>query len=187
MALIKCPEGGKEISDKADHCVNCGCPLQKRPNVDKNQMLYKGNLYDMTDAIIFFKTFDFKTWEMEHSNYSKLYKIVSKCLNLNGGGEVNELIRYIEQYKQVPNFDFIPSGDINKYLTPEHPEYEKIKFGSSFNYLKPLNSSKPRCPKCGSTSIGVTNRGYSILFGLLGSGTPMNVCMSCGHRWKPKK
>ena len=185
--LIKCPECGKEISDKSDHCVNCGCPLQKRPNIDKNQMLYKGNLYDMTDAIIFFKTFDFKTWEMEHSNYSKLYKIVSKCLNLNGGGEVNELIRYIEQYKQVPNFDFIPSGDINKYLTPEHPEYEKIKFGSSFNYLKPLNSSKPRCPKCGSTSIGVTNRGYSILFGLLGSGAPMNVCMSCGHRWKPKK
>ena len=24
MALIKCPECGKEISDKAEICVNCG-------------------------------------------------------------------------------------------------------------------------------------------------------------------
>ncbi len=28
MALIKCPECGKEISDKAAACIHCGCPLQ---------------------------------------------------------------------------------------------------------------------------------------------------------------
>lgn len=27
MALIKCPECGKEISDKATACPNCGCPV----------------------------------------------------------------------------------------------------------------------------------------------------------------
>lgn len=27
MALIKCPECGKEISDKASACINCGFPL----------------------------------------------------------------------------------------------------------------------------------------------------------------
>lgn len=27
MALIKCPECGKEISDKAGKCPNCGFPL----------------------------------------------------------------------------------------------------------------------------------------------------------------
>ena len=27
MALIKCPECGKEVSDKAQNCINCGCPL----------------------------------------------------------------------------------------------------------------------------------------------------------------
>ena len=26
MALIKCPECGKEISDKAEFCPHCGCP-----------------------------------------------------------------------------------------------------------------------------------------------------------------
>lgn len=29
MALIKCPECGKEISDKARACVNCGCPISE--------------------------------------------------------------------------------------------------------------------------------------------------------------
>ena len=26
MALIKCPECGKEFSDKAPACIHCGCP-----------------------------------------------------------------------------------------------------------------------------------------------------------------
>lgn len=30
MALIKCPECGKEISDKADSCPECGCPIQAK-------------------------------------------------------------------------------------------------------------------------------------------------------------
>ena len=29
MALIKCPECGKEVSDKAQSCPNCGCPLSE--------------------------------------------------------------------------------------------------------------------------------------------------------------
>ena len=31
MALIKCPECGKEISDKASACIHCGFPLN---NID---------------------------------------------------------------------------------------------------------------------------------------------------------
>lgn len=30
MALIKCPECGKEISDKAATCPNCGCPISEK-------------------------------------------------------------------------------------------------------------------------------------------------------------
>jgi uncharacterized membrane protein YvbJ len=29
MALIKCPECGKEISDQAIKCPKCGCPINE--------------------------------------------------------------------------------------------------------------------------------------------------------------
>jgi hypothetical protein len=39
MALIKCPECGKEISDKASACPNCGCPIASRPTSIKVRCL----------------------------------------------------------------------------------------------------------------------------------------------------
>lgn len=45
-------------------------------------------------------------------------------------------------------------------------------------------ANRPRCPKCGSTSIATTTRGYSFWTGFVGSGKPMNVCQNCGHKWK---
>ena len=29
MALIQCPECGKEVSDKAKVCIHCGCPIEE--------------------------------------------------------------------------------------------------------------------------------------------------------------
>ena len=42
-----------------------------------------------------------------------------------------------------------------------------------------------KCPKCGSTAVQTVNRGYSLMTGFLGSGSPRNVCQKCGHKWKP--
>ena len=44
-----------------------------------------------------------------------------------------------------------------------------------------------KCPKCGSASIATVNRGYSIVWGFIGSGKPMNVCQKCGYKFAPKK
>ena len=147
-------------------------------------MIYKGKPYDMTPAIEYLQKFNFKTWEMNTSEYADLYEIISECINVDGG-EVNELISYLEHYKHVPEFNFIPSGDEDKYLTPENPNYEAWKAEPVINFLEPLTPPKPHCPRCGSTSIGTTTRGYSFWTGFLGSGTPMNVCQNCGHRWEP--
>lgn len=48
-------------------------------------------------------------------------------------------------------------------------------------------SNQVKCPRCGSTQIGVTNRGYSLLSGFIGSGSARNVCQNCGYKWKPGK
>lgn len=37
MALINCPECGKEISDKAEACIHCGCPIKlKTESIEKS-------------------------------------------------------------------------------------------------------------------------------------------------------
>ena len=37
MALVKCKECGKEVSDKAESCPNCGCPISKKKIKDNIQ------------------------------------------------------------------------------------------------------------------------------------------------------
>ena len=41
MALIKCPECGKEISDRASACIHCGAPL----NVTTGRLMIKAQKY----------------------------------------------------------------------------------------------------------------------------------------------
>lgn len=40
MSLIKCSECGKDISDKAEQCPNCGVPLRKIKVPVKNSILH---------------------------------------------------------------------------------------------------------------------------------------------------
>lgn len=58
------------------------------------------------------------------------------------------------------------------------------QFRSQSNIAKE-SCDKVECPKCGCTDIGVTNRGYSLVWGFVGSGNSMNVCKKCGYKWKP--
>ena len=40
MALVKCKECGKEISDKAKTCPNCGCPIEDEFAKKRNHERY---------------------------------------------------------------------------------------------------------------------------------------------------
>lgn len=42
-----------------------------------------------------------------------------------------------------------------------------------------------RCPRCGSTDVTAGQRGYSMFWGFIGSGSTVNRCGKCGHKWKP--
>ena len=43
MALIKCPECGKEISDKAKACPECGYELKQNVEATKQESFFKKN------------------------------------------------------------------------------------------------------------------------------------------------
>lgn len=49
----------------------------------------------------------------------------------------------------------------------------------------PQPSNTVHCPRCGSTNITAGQRGYSLLTGFVGSGSTVNRCANCGHKWKP--
>ena len=55
------------------------------------------------------------------------------------------------------------------------------------NYGRRSDDRKPRCPKCSSTSISTGSRGYSMVWGFVGSGKTVNRCANCGHKWEPRK
>lgn len=44
MSLISCPECGKEISDKAEHCPMCGCPASEWKDVRSDINLVVGEV-----------------------------------------------------------------------------------------------------------------------------------------------
>lgn len=46
MALINCPECGREISDKANACIHCGCPIKQ---LEKNEFITTCNEETVND------------------------------------------------------------------------------------------------------------------------------------------
>ena len=57
MALIKCPECGKEISSEAPFCPNCGLPIKKEPEPKQKKresmtIAYRGNPGSIVGIII---------------------------------------------------------------------------------------------------------------------------------------
>lgn len=143
MALIKCPECRKEISDQSDICVNCGYPINNR-----NMCIVNGVKYNLS-------------FLLDDSEYmEKLIKFV-QITDCYFGDSSDEITKIIE------------SNSI--------PSYLNIKTNKEFKE----EQSKVHCPKCNCTDIGVANRGYSLVWGFIGSGKTMNVCKKCGYKWKP--
>jgi len=98
-------------------------------------------------------------------SYSMLFKVkdliqISKSDIIH----VKPVVEEIMQSKQIPEFLNFPVI-----------QDKSIK-----------NSAKVYCPKCNCTDIGVVNRGYSIVWGFIGSGKSMNVCKKCGYKWRPQ-
>lgn len=80
MALIKCNECGKEISDKADKCPNCGCPVKKQP-------------YTVTinDTVVDIDSI----WE-NHRNKNKFIKYIQNTYKMKYNDCLDIYNRYIE-------------------------------------------------------------------------------------------
>ena len=179
MALIKCPECGGQVSDKAPACIHCGYPLQEI--VSKSTCIINYAEQDVTDI---------KKYILSLSPEDQQY--FAQFLQLQyGSSKMRPPIssaQYAEFHEKMGEWD-------NTYkLTNEFAakmildcmahNFEKFTF-EQVRYVQPKsNSNVVRCPRCGSTSVTTEEQGYG-LFGWIGASQKKNLCQKCGHKWWP--
>ena len=105
MALIKCPECGKEISDKANACPNCGCPLGKTDSevitqtkhTKKSKWIFV--IIGLIIVVVAITRFSiYKASTQKEENYQNALDLLNK-------GKYDEALNIysdIPQYKDVP-------------------------------------------------------------------------------------
>lgn len=162
MALIKCPECGKEISDRSSQCIHCGYPLS---DINRNTNEVVSSNFVKINGVELPKSF-FVTPTIRDLN--KAVKLAKECkISVNTAKDIVERWKNVDD---IPNVATFPTREEEEKAKQEAAERER-------NIVK--------CPKCGSTAVQTVNRGYSLMTGFLGSGSPRNVCQKCGYKWKP--
>ena len=209
MALIKCPECGKEISDKAPACIHCGYPLREpkpesAPASPVQQVEHKP-ISTMKQVVIASKA---------NPGTNKL-DVIRVVREINGMGlaDAKNLVEQDAPYvvvkdnltqSQAENIvkKFEDIGETAEILSSgvqimEHPDITQTADNNTANDNISNNTTpysiantvkdrdKIRCPRCGSTQYSAGARGYSLLWGFIGSGKTVLTCLKCGHRWKP--
>lgn len=154
MALINCPECGKEISDKCERCIHCGYPLINTI-CDIN-----GIVYDFKDEL------PIALLEKEEDYVTAIGNIRRKTsLTLLDGCDLVEIIR---QNKSIP-----PS------FTPKYPLEDREKLYGE----KKTNAIKcPYCNSTNTKRISTVSKAGSVaLWGVFGLGkaTKQWHCNSC--------
>lgn len=170
MALIKCPDCGREVSDKAQACIHCGCPLTKTcPRPEK----------------IFYGVRCIKdTWVM-----GKAKTLISKAWVTNkfatGINDISILASGITKERAELLLDYLVShnGEGEIFLD-EKSDHENEQLTRYIDVNLNPNASL-MCPRCGSKEINIGERGYSLISGFLESNQTVNRCGKCGYSWKP--
>ena len=100
MALIKCPECGKEVSDKSKVCIHCGYPFTN------TECVIDGKSYDLSNAMNLILSGDF----------IKGIKEIRLKTSL-GLQEARDLADIIRSSKEIPRtFTFTPQPDTDEIL-----------------------------------------------------------------------
>lgn len=176
--LIKCPECGKEVSDKAPACIHCGFPLN---DIHKeNTCLVDGAEYDMTEL----KNYYAKLTDYEKGEFYRRIKSMYKGNLETFPKEATKVLRNINEHFNWWNDSHNHgNGYLADKLALDCIDHDFQYF--EFNTADIPDPNIVRCPKCGSTSVTTEESGYSLLTGFWGSSKKHNLCQKCGYRWKP--
>lgn len=143
MALIKCPECGREISDKAEKCIHCGYPIQEIINDKKNE--YAKSLLAKYDE----------------SQSREMIKDFSNAFNV----DLKNAKEYLDNIKNesFPKCPFCgkPVKNehgycylCNKYIDKKETTTQK-QFNGVYRYSLFGKKEEVYCPRCGSDDCSV--------------------------------
>ena len=234
MALIKCPDCGKEVSNRAPACIHCGCPLkvecdtkQTTEVVEEKEAIHKndpskcracktcGRIYFNPTTHGFQNDYciECKSCHMPAELLEIDYPLIEFAERVGFNLETGKFVTFNdavlkrthalerELYERLvsdwptlnKNCQSYRLNMENLYADGKGAAHKKIEVDAQLNAIKAQSASnttsnipkKVRCPRCRSESIATINRGYSLFWGFIGSGSPMNVCQACGHKFKP--
>ena len=173
MALIKCPECGKEISDRASACPHCGYPLQEyvAPPTEYRVIAYVGE--SIKPKV--------RNFIIQSGKLPEVTLVPCKSGFITEGSyDLNTASSIVARFKELG----ITAVSV---CTDEAEE-------------KAMDITPPqeiRCPYCGSTNIQIAKKGFSagkafvgaalagpigILGGAVGANGIERVCVSCGRK-----
>ncbi len=209
MALINCPECGKEVSDRASACIHCGFPLsevkssavvsdepqetrlviENIPNGSQKQVPAIEVICDITGmSFKEAKSLVEKDVVIVKDNITlteaKALAARFRAINVNSATYHDSVPRswgVMTMEKELEEEAFLAELGIDIHDPTPQPT-QKVIYDSEKN-----NDDAIRCPKCGSTQIHSGARGHSIVSGWFGSGKVMITCLKCGHKWDPAK
>ena len=157
MALINCPECNKEISDKAECCVNCGYKLPKQEPMF--QGLYCPSCLNMS-------------WIMDKDNGECPFCKIK--MNDSIYGTFKDVMHYTENHPELKQSPEFSEEAYNKRIN-----YVPVEYGSS-------SSAKcPTCQSANISKISTTSKvAGAAMFGLFSKTARSQFkCNNCGYKW----
>lgn len=144
MALFKCPECGREISDKADCCPGCGCPASEFPQ--NKQVDTRTEVERIADEIF---------WEKPNNSWENA-KLLAKRSGITFGEACTIMGQRRTDWKkrkrngEFPDTEYCPlcgSSDVIAFEDPGFTTGEITKRGTFISITAP-SSIRMKCNTC---------------------------------------
>lgn len=169
MALIKCEECGKEISDKASSCPHCGCPLNQYDSIQKENTLYSIRLIGTAQKVKEIKL----VRELLGCSLKEAKDIVDSKNPILAQGLTKDGAANFAQH-------FYDNG-LNVEIYDNNNNFSHLN-SNSFNTNIGIQHSTPCCPKCKSTDFDMVKRNWSWVTGFMTNKVD-RVCRNCKHKF----
>lgn len=182
MALIQCPECGEMISDFASTCMHCGFPLKHIKKHGENVCVIDGKPLDLREFKEFINNvLDSDGGLSEEEIESLVDSLYSDCEH-SSKDSIRCLIHIMINSREIPS----EHNSMIYKMRLKNEEDARQRYAENKRKEREIRD-EIHCPKCNSTAVTAGQRGYSVVWGFVGSNKTMNRCAKCGHKWAPRR